>query len=231
MTIGIIGSGIVAQTIAAGFLQHGYDTMLGTRAPEKLDAWLGEHPLARVNSVEETAEFGDVLVLAVKGTAALEVLRAIPKDTLAGKLIIDTTNPIADTPPQGGVLAFFTDQNSSLMETAPARIPRGALCESLQLRGCSLYGKPGFPRRQTDYVPLWQRCRCKTNHHGHLRAVRLGDRRHGSCRSSPRHRAALYALVYTRLPTRRVDSRLQVTEVATGAHAPLPPSNRGFTMQ
>jgi len=62
------------------------------------------------------ATFGEVVVLAVKGAGAADALRAAGKANLAGKTIIDATNPIADAPPVNGVLKFFTTLDDSLME-------------------------------------------------------------------------------------------------------------------
>jgi predicted dinucleotide-binding enzyme len=114
---GIIGSGIVAQTLGKGFLSLGYAVMLGTRDPAKLADWKREAgEAAQTGSFREAAEFGNILVLAVKGTAALDALHQAGTESIAGKIIIDTTNPIADAPPTDGVLPFFTGPNDSLME-------------------------------------------------------------------------------------------------------------------
>ena len=56
------------------------------------------------------------MVLAVKGTAAEQALHAAGAANLAGKPVIDATNPIADAPPSNGVLKFFTSLDESLME-------------------------------------------------------------------------------------------------------------------
>ena len=64
----------------------------------------------------DAARFGELLVLAVKGTAAAEALRPAGVANLAGKIIVDTTNPIADAPPVNGVLRYFTNLDESLME-------------------------------------------------------------------------------------------------------------------
>ena len=116
MKVGILGSGDVAQTLAAGFLKHGHDVMLGARTPDKLAAWGAVNPGARIAGFSEAAAFGDLLVLAVRGSASEEVLRAAGVKNLAGKTVIDVTNPIADTPPVHGVLSFFTGPGDSLME-------------------------------------------------------------------------------------------------------------------
>ena len=116
MKVGILGSGDVATTLAAGFLQHGHDVRLGTRTPAKLAAWATAHPKVSIASFAEAAGFGEVVVLAVKGTAAADALRAAGAATLAGKPLIDVTNPIADAPPVNGVLRFFTTLEESLLE-------------------------------------------------------------------------------------------------------------------
>src|SRR6185437_2194129 len=116
MKIGVLGSGIVAQTLAGGFLKHGYDVTMGTRDAVKLAEWRGENRKAHVGSFSDAAAFGEAVVLAVKGAAAPEVLRAAGSENLAGKLVMDSCNPIADLPPSNGVLHFFTTLEESLME-------------------------------------------------------------------------------------------------------------------
>ena len=116
MKVGILGSGDVAKTLGAGFLKHGHAVMLGTRSVEKLAEWQSKHPGAKIGSFAEAAAFGEVLVLAVKGDAALDVLRLAGSQALAGKVMVDTTNPIAAAPPVNGVLRYFTSLDESLME-------------------------------------------------------------------------------------------------------------------
>jgi predicted dinucleotide-binding enzyme len=116
MNIGILGSGMVAKSLAAGFLQHGHAVMLGTRDSGKLADWAAQNPQARIGSFADAAEFGEMLVLAVKGTAAATALRAAKPENLSKKIVIDATNPIADSPPRNGVLKFFTTLDESLME-------------------------------------------------------------------------------------------------------------------
>jgi predicted dinucleotide-binding enzyme len=116
MNIGILGSGAVAKSLAAGFLAHGHKTMLGTRNPAKLQDWTVQNPAGRLGSFSDAAKFGELVVLAVKGAAAADALRGADMANLAGKVVIDTTNPIADAPPTNGVLKFFTTLDESLME-------------------------------------------------------------------------------------------------------------------
>jgi 8-hydroxy-5-deazaflavin:NADPH oxidoreductase len=116
MKVGILGSGDVAKALAGGFLRHGHDVMLGTRAASRLADWATRNPKARVAGFSEAAVFGDLVVLAVKGTAAADAIRVAGAANLAGKPVIDATNPIADAPPSNGVLKFFTNLDESLME-------------------------------------------------------------------------------------------------------------------
>ena len=97
--IAVLGSGVVGQTLANGFLKHGYAVMRGSREPAKLADW--QHSAgknASTGTFEEAARFGECVVLAVKGSAAENVLK-LCGDGLRGKTVLDATNPIADAPP------------------------------------------------------------------------------------------------------------------------------------
>ncbi len=116
MKIGILGSGDVAKALAIGFLKHGHDVTLGTRTPAKLAEWIVKNPKGRIASFADAAKFGELVVLAVKGTAAMDVLRLAGAANFAGKPVIDVTNPIADAPPVNGVLKYYTSLDESQME-------------------------------------------------------------------------------------------------------------------
>jgi predicted dinucleotide-binding enzyme len=123
MNVGILGSGDVGKALAGGFLKHGHQVMIGTRERAKLMAWADQHPGGRIGDFAQTATFADVAVLAVKGTVAAEAVRAAGVGNLAGKVVIDATNPIADAPPVNGVLRFLTNLNESLMERLQLEFP------------------------------------------------------------------------------------------------------------
>ena len=116
MKVGVFGSGDVAKVLASGFLKHRHDVMVGTRTLSKLADWAKQNPKGSVGSFADAAKFAQLVVLAVKGTVALDALRAAGAANLAGKPVIDATNPIADAPPVNGVLKFFTNLDESLME-------------------------------------------------------------------------------------------------------------------
>jgi len=123
MKIGVLGSGDVAQTLAAGLIKHGHEVMIGTRDPAKLAQWRQANPKAQAGSVKDAAAFGHALVLAVKGSVAADVLRAAGAG-IEGKLVMDACNPIADAPPANGILKFFTTLDESLMERLQHEFPR-----------------------------------------------------------------------------------------------------------
>jgi predicted dinucleotide-binding enzyme len=145
MKIGVIGSGVVGQTLADGFLKHGHEVMRGSRDPAKLAAWkAGSGAAARTGTSAETARFGELVVLAVKGTAAAATVDACA-GALDGKVVVDPTNPIAEAPPEKGVLRFFTGPNESLMEALQARAPRARFVKAFSCVGSSLMVDPKLP--------------------------------------------------------------------------------------
>jgi 8-hydroxy-5-deazaflavin:NADPH oxidoreductase len=144
MKVGILGSATVAQTLAAGFIKHGYDVALGTREPGKLKDWAAQNPKVKITGVPEAAGLGELLVLAVKGTAALQVLRNAGAERLAGKIVIDACNPIADEPPHKNVLKFFTAQNSSLMEQLQAEFPKAHMVKAFNSVGAGAMVNPHY---------------------------------------------------------------------------------------
>jgi predicted dinucleotide-binding enzyme len=144
--IGILGSGIVARSLGTGFIKHGYDTMLGTREPSKLKEWQSSTS-GKVGSFDEAALHGEILVLAVKGTVAEEFIKSVATH-LTGKTIIDTTNPIAEVPPQNGVLSFFTKPDESLMERLQRVVPSAHFVKSFNSVGNNFMVDPAFPDRK-----------------------------------------------------------------------------------
>jgi 8-hydroxy-5-deazaflavin:NADPH oxidoreductase len=142
---GVLGSGVVAQVLAAGLVKHGYDVMLGTRDTDKLAGW---HQAAgkgvKLGGFAEAAQHGELVLLAVKGTAAATVLEIAQAKNLAGKVLIDTCNPIADAPPEGGVLHFTTDLEDSLMERLQRQVPAARFVKAFSCVGNAHMVNPDF---------------------------------------------------------------------------------------
>jgi predicted dinucleotide-binding enzyme len=95
MKIGIIGSGNVGGTVGTLWVKAGHEVMFSSRHPDELKdmaAKLG--PRAHVGSVADAAAFGEVIFLAVPYGALPQIGRDNAK-SLAGKVLIDASNPIA----------------------------------------------------------------------------------------------------------------------------------------
>jgi len=154
MKIGVLGSGDVAQTLAAGFARHGHDTMIGTRDRAKLADWAAKNRACKVGTFSDTATFGEAVVLAVKGTAAADVLRAAGAANLAGKVVIDATNPIADgkPPANGGVLQYFTSMNESLIERLQNKAPDAKLVKAFNSVANAFMVNPSFSAKPTMFI-------------------------------------------------------------------------------
>jgi len=146
MKVGIIGSGIVAQTLGKAFITEGYEVMLGSRDPKKesVTKWKAENPKAQSGSFTETAAFGDLLVLATAGHGALKALQAAGLKNLEDKTVIDVTNPIAQAPPEKGVLKFSTSLDHSLMEQLQIAAPKAKFVKAFNSVGNTLMYKPVF---------------------------------------------------------------------------------------
>ena len=141
--IGILGSGVVAQVLGSGFLKHGYEVMMGTRDTSKLSEWQKSGG-GLVGSFSEAAAFGAIVVLAVKGTTAAAALSMAGAENLTGKVVIDTTNPIADLPPVNGVLQYFSRLDSSQMEQLQGEFPSARFVKAFNSVGNAFMINPDF---------------------------------------------------------------------------------------
>jgi predicted dinucleotide-binding enzyme len=147
--VSVLGSGVVGDALANGLLKHGYEVMRGSRDPSKLAEWKSKAGnKASTGTFEQAAAYGEIVVLAVKGGAAESLLKGLPASSIAGKTIIDTTNPIADLPPTNGVLSFFTDLNGSLMERLQKIAPSAHLVKAFNSVGNALMVNPQLPGGQ-----------------------------------------------------------------------------------
>jgi predicted dinucleotide-binding enzyme len=145
MKIGILGSGDVGKSLARGFIKYDHEVLIGTRETAKLEQWQAKNPKVRLGNPADAAKFGDLIVLAVKGSAASAALRGAGAQNLSGKTIIDATNPIADAPPVNGVVKFFTDLNESLMERLQKEFPAAHFVKAFNTVGHAFFVNPQFP--------------------------------------------------------------------------------------
>jgi 8-hydroxy-5-deazaflavin:NADPH oxidoreductase len=141
---GVLGSGVVAQTLAKGLKTHGYDVRIASRGGDKLKDF-ASHSGIPEGTFENVARWSDVVVLAVKGTAAESAIGIAGASNLAGKVVIDTTNPIADEPPVDGVLKFFTGPNDSLLERLQKASPDVRFVKAFNSVGNAYMVNPSLP--------------------------------------------------------------------------------------
>lgn len=151
--VGIIGSGVVAQSLGNGFLKYGYSVMLSSRDLNKIAEWKSKGGAnAHTGSFEDAAKFGEIIVLAVKGSVAAEAIEAAGPQNLQWKTVIDTTNPIAAAPPENGVLKFFTNFEESLMEGLQTRFPEVHFVKAFNSVGNAFMVDPSFKEKPTMFI-------------------------------------------------------------------------------
>ena len=140
---GILGSGPVGQVLATGLHAKGHRVRIGSRTPHKLREFSANTGIES-GTFADVAAWGEHVVLAVKGTAAEAALAEADDANLRGKLVIDTTNPITDSPPEDGVLRSFTGPNSSLMEILQGAHPGAHFVKAFNSVGSDLMVDPDF---------------------------------------------------------------------------------------
>jgi hypothetical protein len=143
--VAVVGSGQVGQVLADGFLKHGHSVMRASRDPGKLADWAkGAGDKASVGTFADGAKYGEVVVLCVKGSAASQAIELCGSGALAGKLVLDATNPIADAPPDKGVLRFFTNLDESLMERLQKQAPGARFVKAFSSVGNAMMVNPDY---------------------------------------------------------------------------------------
>ena len=141
MKVGILGTGSVGQTLAQGFLDKGHDVVLGTRDPATKEGL----PAPAV-TFADAARHGEVLVLCVHGQAAESAVALTGPENLAGKLVLDTTNPLEGGPDGAHRPAGVKD---SLLQAVQRAAPKGRFVKAwncvpgIEMVDPALPGGPG----------------------------------------------------------------------------------------
>lgn len=150
--VAVLGSGQVGDALSNGFLAHGYAVMRATREPQKLAAWKdsakGE---AAIGTYEEAAKWADIVVLSIKGLIAEDLVGQLAPH-LAGKTVIDTTNPIGGEPPDHGVIRYFTNANESLMERLQKKVPQASFVKAFNSVGNRFMVNPKFETPASMFI-------------------------------------------------------------------------------
>jgi predicted dinucleotide-binding enzyme len=154
MRIGVLGTGIVGQTLAEKLVSLGHEVMMGSRQAgnEKAHAWAeAAGQLASDGNFAETAGFGELLVNATAGSASLEALAAAGVENLTGKTLVDVANPLDFS---GGKPPALTICNTeSLGEKIQQTFPETRVVKTLNTVNAAVMVDPGtIPTSHTIFV-------------------------------------------------------------------------------
>ena len=132
MKIAMLGTGVVGQTIGRRLVEVGHQVMMGSRQAgnEKATAWAAEvGPQASAGTFADAAAFGDLVVNATGGAVSLAVLDAAGADNLAGKVVVDVSNPLDFS--QGMPPTLTVCNTDSIAEQIQARFPSTRVVKTL----------------------------------------------------------------------------------------------------
>lgn len=141
MNIGVLGTGVVGETIATALTKKGHNVRLGSRSAsnEKAAAWVkGANEHATQGDFDDAAGFGDLLFFCLNGAHALDALQLVNADSLEGKILIDVTNPLdfsKGMPPR--ILEEY-GSHTSLGEKIQAALPNTLVVKTLNTINCNL---------------------------------------------------------------------------------------------
>ncbi len=95
-TVAILGNGVVGVALGKGFAELGYRVIFGTRdvASTKTREALAAVAGAEAVSYTDAAKAGDLAVIALPWSGLKAGLEAAGAGNLAGKLVIDASNPL-----------------------------------------------------------------------------------------------------------------------------------------
>lgn len=154
MKFGVLGTGPVGQVFAARLDELGHDVMIGTRNPDATLArsgpgafgtppfseWRAAHPRVELGTFARAATYGEILVNATLGSASLEVLRSAGETALAGKVLLDVSNPLDYS--NGLPLSLTVSNTDSLGEQIQRMLPSTHVVKALNTMYASLAVAP-----------------------------------------------------------------------------------------
>lgn len=143
MKIGILGSGMVAQTIGSKLAALGHEVMLSTRDAGKLAEWAaGAGSNASVGSFADAAGFGEILFNCTSGAGSLNALDMAGEENLNGKILIDLANPLDFS--QGMPPSLTVCNTDSLGEQIQRAYPQVKVVKTLNTMSCNLMVNPSL---------------------------------------------------------------------------------------
>lgn len=143
MKIGIIGTGVVGQTLGTGLVKLGHSVKIGSRDPQsaKLLEWASQNgPEASTGTLDEAAKFGDIAILATNWNGTENALQLAGPENLAGKVLIDVTNPLAFAAGKPDLALGFSDSGG---ESIQRWAPEARVVKALNIVTASVMVDPG----------------------------------------------------------------------------------------
>ena len=182
MQIGILGSGVTAQTLGSKLVQQGHEVMLGSREEAKPSsvAWAKDAgQQALYGTFRNAAQFGEVILNCTLGMASMEALQMAGAENLKGKILIDTANPIDRST---GVWKLTVDNTDSLGEQIQRAFPDTRVVKTLNTVNANVMADPAKLLEMTDIFVSGNDLDAKAKVIGYLRdwfgwrhVIDLGD--------------------------------------------------------
>ena len=151
LKIGVLGTGDVGKVLASGFIAEGHEVKLGSRdaANPKAVEWAEKNgPNASYGTFADAAKHADVVILATLWTGTLNALDLAGAENLAGKVIIDTTNPLDFS--KGAPPTLAVGVTDSAGEQIQRHAPKAHVVKCFNTIGNPHMVKPSFPDGQPE---------------------------------------------------------------------------------
>lgn len=165
MHIAVLGTGMVGRAIAGRLSELGHQVAIGTRDPQAtlartdsdqmgnppFSSWAGGHPSVRLATFADAADGAELVVNATNGAAALDVLGSAGEATLAGKVLVDVSNPLDVS--HGMPPTLFVKDTDSLGEQVQRTFPTARVVKTLNTLNADLMVYPNtLPEPTTVFV-------------------------------------------------------------------------------
>jgi hypothetical protein len=145
MNIGVLGTGMVGETIATALTEKGHNVRMGSRSAnnEKAAEWVKRsNNHATQGDFNDAAAFGEIVFLCLNGAHALDAVRSIDADSIHGKIVIDVTNPLDFSKGMPPRLLDGLNNSTSLGEEIQKALPGAKVVKTFNTINCNIMVNP-----------------------------------------------------------------------------------------